>query len=102
MRISDWSSDVCSSDLSNRSQGMSSRVQVISSARSTQDRSSPTSNPNSLKSFICLENIPASIVYAAFGRPLDALHRPVLRLALDHVARQIGRASCRERVCPYV
>src|SRR3546814_3100396 len=74
MRISDWSSDVCSSDLP--------------------------------------RNAMASLRVAA--GPCDAgampLHRPVRRLPallattllLAACTAQIGRASCRERVCQYV
>src|SRR3546814_12270670 len=68
MRISDWSSDVCSSDL-----GQQQRRQ--------QER-----------------NAPAPVVELVAQQPLAAQ---------DHEQRQeqaeeIGRASCRERVCQYV
>src|SRR3546814_16414765 len=38
------------------------------------------------------------------GDPARAEHRidPVLALVLAHVEAEIGRASCRESVCPYV
>src|SRR3546814_10373006 len=64
MRISDWSSDVCSSDLTTArsSAGMTTRAPSVSSV------TRPV-------------------------RPLMATIRPVV---------QIGRASCRERVCQYV
>src|SRR3546814_5864758 len=61
MRISDWSSDVCSSDLR--------PGQSLAVAFSQEDRS----------------------------RALV-----VQRYATMHQAAQIGRASCRERVCQYV
>src|SRR3546814_3212481 len=75
MRISDWSSDVCSSDLF-VGEGMVGRVGLVVAAEQ-----------------------------------LGKLARApgiVLALALHHVAvglaglREIGRASCRERVCQYV
>src|SRR3546814_6705780 len=80
MRISDWSSDVCSSDL----------------------RSPPTSASR-----------PAHVTWSRSPLPHEMLRphlhqRPLARLppqrphrALD-LLRQIGRASCRDRVCQYV
>src|SRR3546814_7642579 len=65
MRISDWSSDVCSSDL------LSHESLLV------RCRSSP------LRSW-CLGN----------RQPSHSTTR--------HFSRQIGRASCRDRVCPYV
>src|SRR3546814_3050383 len=67
MRISDWSSDVCSSDLA---------------------KPSPTS--------------PAATRSSGLG-PFGSSGMPMSSLALPVETRgQIGRASCRERVCPYV
>src|SRR3546814_4732182 len=65
MRISDWSSDVCSSDLALYSQ---------------------TANP--IVSMIAEESV------RALARALPVVVR--------EPANQIGRASCRERVCQYV
>src|SRR3546814_9158147 len=65
MRISDWSSDVCSSDLGSRLEGRGV---------------SPLTPP-----------------------PLPAARGPASAPAPWAAARrQIGRASCRERVCQYV
>src|SRR3546814_2902095 len=67
MRISDWSSDVCSSDLSTRHcPGAYPRQQ-----RGRGRRRLPV--------------------------PRRAHHDPAA-----HAPREIGRASCRERVCQYV
>src|SRR3546814_2924077 len=68
MRISDWSSDVCSSDLGRRCQ-----------------RGSPVHVRQSLRS--------AHSLYDAGNAEYPAR---------TWRQRQIGRASCRERVCQYV
>src|SRR3546814_17954516 len=67
MRISDWSSDVCSSDLVLVDQPVLPLALAVLAQRCVQ-------------------------------RVVRALQPPVHR---DHVG-QIGRASCRERVCQYV
>src|SRR3546814_4616227 len=83
MRISDWSSDVCSSDLLDR--GVE-REQV----RLLRDRGDD------------LDHVPDLL--RARAEPSHLLVRglrDVGRLPRD-LGRQIGRASCRERVCQYV
>src|SRR3546814_9613772 len=82
LRISDWSSDVCSSDLFERV--ADHRQPVL--ARDMVDRTVG----------IARQPMPRFGAETFFG--------PVARL-LDfrgRVHREIGRASCRERVCPYV
>src|SRR3546814_1617139 len=74
MRISDWSSDVCSSDLEDRA----------------DDRAACPPQPVD-------RHTQAAMVVAA---PFDHQQRH-LRLARQQ-AGEIGRASCRERVCQYV
>src|SRR3546814_4821257 len=80
MRISDWSSDVCSSDLDRNSTGMSFG----------RDRSSL------MRSF-------STGISSGQGRrrarPVEPLHGADL-FTVEHA--EIGRASCRERVCQYV
>src|SRR3546814_9923449 len=79
MRISDWSSDVCSSDL----------LVLLARGDDAQDAGHAQRLPGLRK--LCL---------AALVDPGEAAQRrsqPVLA-----VERQIGRASCRERVCQYV
>src|SRR3546814_3713967 len=82
MRISDWSSDVCSSDL---------RFQIPDGAH-----------------WVDLRRVPMDV-----GRAIARATREIERAnpRLDGVFgdpqwtnrdRQIGRASCRERVCQYV
>src|SRR3546814_7290094 len=67
MRISDWSSDVCSSDL--------------------------------------LADVPQPVpAHVAFGAGVGDQQRPPITLMdfPQDALEQIGRASCRERVCQYV
>src|SRR3546814_9418595 len=79
MRISDWSSDVCSSDL-----------------------------PPALK--LALEQLtikepPDSFSAAAEERAISKVDRTLMRNSSSNAAcrsAEIGRASCRERVCQYV
>src|SRR3546814_4131991 len=75
MRISDWSSDVCSSDLRSRA--------IVRSARFLQRQIAPLPRPAGC---VCQDDDRRL-------KPLGAVH--------GHDP-QIGRASCRERVCQYV
>src|SRR3546814_7706723 len=74
LRISDWSSDVCSSDLRRLSDGIRAGAQRRGAARTVD------AYPDDLE------------------RPR---HQAAARGRRDGL-RQIGRASCRERVCQYV
>src|SRR3546814_8168540 len=86
MRISDWSSDVCSSDLG-RQFGADVERRVVGDAEFDELR-----------------------LGLDFGLAISAALRlgDVLRLGRagpelnGHIAVTIGRASCRERVCQYV
>src|SRR3546814_9602678 len=74
MRISDWSSDVCSSDL---------KVDAGDRQRA--------------------EGRGEFLPDGGDFHPVDEDRRkPVGRLEHDRAAGEIGRASCRERVCQYV
>src|SRR3546814_15674392 len=98
MRISDWSSDVCSSDLAKRSPCLGWTIDAV-------DR----------PSIAILGQLTVVLVVAQpVHFPFEILHLSVIRLRLlqplqDHerpfvlvqpyfVVQQIGRASCRERV----
>src|SRR3546814_8854135 len=79
MRISDWSSDVCSSDLAERK----SRPPPLALC------------PIRHMFFRMLERA---------DRRHDVGHQRLFAAAMAEILadRQIGRASCRERVCQYV
>src|SRR3546814_19845233 len=86
MRISDWSSDVCSSDLiAHAGRLIGGRV-----------RHKPAVMRDALHSQERLGNHPVP----------EALHaveeRARLRRMPARAVAEIGSASCRERVCPYV
>src|SRR3546814_16390406 len=90
MRISDWSSDVCSSDLNVRTE--------IYAEGSWMEL------PIGLDSITI---IPGTLAQRAFGLP-PTLHRVLHRNDDEYIEKdaiiddQIGRASCRARVCKYV
>src|SRR3546814_2407428 len=96
MRISDWSSDVCSSDLA-------AMAHAVGRRRAIRPRSELA---------VLAATVPWRLVVATFrgvGQAFAWL--PFMRLAwtlrgvvgviciVQSVAEEIGRASCRERVC---
>src|SRR3546814_4706630 len=92
MRISDWSSDVCSSDLTTR------RESGMTSDLFEDER----------RDLVLADR---AVLLAGFALPveaalIDALDRVAARAPFRHMITpggfQIGRASCRERVCQYV
>src|SRR3546814_1414180 len=82
MRISDWSSDVCSSDLDNFP-----RVTVAVSREQVR-RSKRTAAAERYRAEAGVSRAQA-----------EGLER---RIERDVTLARIGRASCRERVCQYV
>src|SRR3546814_20752218 len=91
MRISDWSSDVCSSDL---------RLQVGIAQRISRRRMGEA----------VVDLAPACVVEAQsrFGHAREFADQPLALIGSRRLERHvehcepIGRASCRERVCQYV
>src|SRR3546814_19408630 len=104
MRISDWSSDVCSSDLSvaicDVERAKNRLVLICMGLAHVEDR---------------LEDFARDLDHAArgligllvaheidrFGIEIDTRHL-IARGDRAVMDREIGRASCRERVCQYV
>src|SRR3546814_19544975 len=84
MRISDWSSDVCSSDLGGGDGGLVERGDAADAAKC------PDPDPDGRTRRRC----------PRMPRPDD--RRTDRRSRVGGGAGEIGRASCRERVCQYV
>src|SRR3546814_13020002 len=106
MRISDWSSDVCSSDLDDRS-GRKSIMALMSIAHRCPTGPSRQETP--------MTTYESAFPTAAFARAVRragprhaalyqyaALNLPAAALVTVAWQREIGRASGRERVCQYV
>src|SRR3546814_18112587 len=91
MRISDWSSDVCSSDLAS----MSSPRQHMPVDDDRSSQGELIEAPVQQEGF-AVGDPPEHVERAAGEREhADVQH-------LDDDQGEIGRASCRERVCQYV
>src|SRR3546814_3241531 len=102
MRISDWSSDVCSSDLKRaekperRAVGKRNNDVAVYRLRGEGERQKRVSGRGGGD---CLERVGRSrtvsrLLFGSRNRPRRELQRSV--------GLEIGRASCRERVCQYV
>src|SRR3546814_6075438 len=87
--ISDWSSDVCSSDLRGRRRGLSARLLDISS----YDEAGAAAIEAITQA---ARNLPSDGWLARLGEGYP--FGPIERM----LAEEIGRASSRERVCQYV
>src|SRR3546814_12607678 len=97
MRISDWSSDVCSSDLQDRaSDRRDPEMHILYSGLDTDDHLSPEQ-----QGFIRgLRGLaPLSITAEAPVAGGGTRQHKSFETAQNW---EIGRASCRERVCQYV
>src|SRR3546814_20186127 len=100
MRISDWSSDVCSSDLAKASLRLSEKnyeraVELLSRHAGTGvARDQTLSQLEADKATVALKE--AMLDKTNNEAPLDGV------LGLKQVGVEIGRTSCRERVCQYV
>src|SRR3546814_8185560 len=84
MRISDWSSDVCSSDLVSSKDALNARRPHM----------------EALFAKLGKAGIARDSLYLAWDFTV-ASERNISERAL-HIRDEIGRASCRERVCQYV
>src|SRR3546814_8663941 len=103
MRISDWSSDVCSSDLAGVGDldlpaavgvGLSG-VDVLAGSRAHEDR-------YALNGLVVVALAGVLGVVQVASEDLDGLIGLLRASRGDAAEQQIGRASCRERVCQSV
>src|SRR3546814_17166587 len=100
MRSSEWSSDVCSSDLDIENEFYDHLKRVLTSSKKDEQREQLLAETNrSLAEIIRL----LGVYLAGLPQPekIDGF-----RLLMGEVIKrsdiEIGRASCRERVCQYV
>src|SRR3546814_17458301 len=97
MRISDWSSDVCSSDLVGY--GLEGAIPDAATARITREYIAPKFRNNDY--FGGIGDAVGALAQLIDGEPLP----PPVRGSPDDgrsglgLGQEIGRASCRERVC---
>src|SRR3546814_3617210 len=97
MRISDWSSDVCSSDLN------SAHLLGVASAQNKYKDPNAINSQDPASQFLrtlqsrLLSSLATQITDVIFGE--NAQDSGAIQFG-DQV--KIGRASCRERVCQYV
>src|SRR3546814_9477876 len=105
MRISDWSSDVCSSDLRMRPHVMDPQLlkRIVEAALLASGQ------PMTVAQLIALFPDEQPICSDEIGQALHALSDDCAERSIELVEvasgfrlQEIGRASCRERVCQYV
>src|SRR3546814_13490046 len=99
MRISDWSSDVCSSDL-HRAVVVDGEVRGVLEERRLRAASAVTAhqgNTGEARERLHPDMVGTGLRRGKRTRFVVAIHE---RTAIVH--GEIGRASCRERVCQYV
>src|SRR3546814_10869586 len=123
MRIRDWSSDVCSSDLGWPGLPIVEKTlwEVAQSQLPSQRLADYTQAQMDFGATLCTRHDPACVLCSLQrdcvalatgrvatlptskpGKPLPERSAHVLLLRDAHGRVQIGRASCRERVCQYV
>src|SRR3546814_12508373 len=83
MRISDWSSDVCSSDLI----AVAAALEAAAAQREADSASADVNLPEALRLFMVTRPLSRDVI-----GPSDAAER----------LQVVGRGSCRESVCQYV
>src|SRR3546814_14216431 len=103
MRISDWSSDVCSSDLVTLGSDYSDRVETREVDQLVVEHGTLPLDDLYFDLKPLSANLGA-VDYDALtaGRPQETVRNPDGRFRLYRIGDEIGRAACRERVCQYV
>src|SRR3546814_11265667 len=99
MRISDWSSDVCSSDLSPTPAQLDALISPAVGAFGLQNVTGTPYDPTTVYAVVDARSQNTAF-QAIEGVDLSAQYR--FDLPTGEALLQIGRASCRESVCQYV
>src|SRR3546814_14766087 len=97
MRISDWSSDVCSSDLPLAAAGQFGRYARTSGMNFGADMMRDEADD----AFAIGGAQPGAAIRDALAEPVDPEAAVRIEHDLDDLRVEIGRASCRERVGQY-
>src|SRR3546814_13409757 len=97
MRISDWSSDVCSSDLEDGCFAVNPKG-PIDSAEALVD--ALKTSPEELRFGFAVAA--GNQWHVAMAVLAEAIGADITKVRATVFASEIGRASCRERVCQYV
>src|SRR3546814_15121562 len=106
MRISDWSSDVCSSDLAPAPSPTPSTNELFTQAEANVPAADPLSAPSEFESV--LSPFTGRAFATGIGQsdggigPMAIVETPDGAILFSGGANQIGRASGRDRVCQYV
>src|SRR3546814_13930674 len=106
MRISDWSSDVCSSDLlTSSATGSHGQLQLNANGSYTYTLTSPVDGPTANDGPLTLAGAEV-FTYQAVDGSGNIANGTITIDVVDDVTTaaddEIGRATCRERVCQYV
>src|SRR3546814_14699813 len=99
MRISDWSSDVCLPIYSPLARAADIRVPVFL-AHGKEDERTPFRQARAMEK--ALEKTGNAPVWMAVKGEAHGFYAPENEIAFYRRLEEIGRASCRERVCQYV
>src|SRR3546814_3363789 len=97
MRISDWSSDVCSSDL-----GLDGLIRELAREDGLERIRYTTSHPNDMTDGLIAAHGEIGKLMPFFHLPVQAGSDRILAAMNRSHSVEIGRASSRERVCQYV
>src|SRR3546814_1895782 len=97
MRISDWSSDVCSSDLVDRAAEAGAIGVLIGLIAPGDAISFSFGGGDDLVPTLVITQARSNSIKAHLEAPVNVTVSPQSAIDLE-----IGRASCRERVCQYV
>src|SRR3546814_4075276 len=99
MRISDWSSDVCSSDL------LCARIDIYDRAQEHADLADPVEGPGADRgqAHHQVDHEEWEHQHQAQREQVEGAVSPDPFVeGTQPVSKEIGRATCRERVCRYV